>query len=308
MRLKVILNPYANRWGARAQAPRVAEAFRAAGFDCDLTITATPGEGTPAAEVAARENYDAIVAAGGDGTINEVINGLIRAAGDGPTRPFGIVPIGTANDFNLMAGLPKTVEESVGVIVAGRTRRIDAGQVNERYFINNSAAAMEPMVTLENIKMKRLSGEMRYVVALLRALAKLKPWTMALAWDGGGYEGPAYLLSVCNSPRTGGFMMAPGAALDDGLLDMVFAPQVSKGAVVSILLRLMRGEHIHHPAVTFRRVTAIDVTSAPGTPLHSDGELFAEAATRVRYRVLPGKVTLLTPQAKLYADAADSHG
>ena len=296
MRAKIILNPYANRWGAKAQAPATAAAFRAAGVDCDLVLTGAPREGEALAEQAAREGYDAVIAAGGDGTINEVINGVLRAAGDGPTVPFGIVPLGTANDFNLMAGLPKTVEESIRVIAAGRTHQIDAGQVNERFFINNSAAAMEPMVTLENIKMKRLSGEIRYIVALLRALAKLKPWDMTLTWDGGSYQGPAYLLSVCNSPRTGGFMMAPGAVLDDGQLDMVFAPQVSKGQVVSILLKLMRGEHIHHPAVTFQRVTAIDVTSRPGTPLHSDGEIFAESAETVRYRVLPGKVTLISGQ------------
>lgn len=295
MRVKVVLNPYANRWGAKAQAEETAEAFRAAGVECDLVVTETARQGVSIAEAAAREGYDAVVAAGGDGTINEVINGLIRAAGDGPTVPFGIIPLGTANDFNLMAGLPDAVEDSVRVIVAGKTRRIDAGQVNDRFFINNSAAAMEPMVTIENIKMTRLSGEIRYIVALLRALLKLKPWQMKLTWDGGGYEGPAYLLSVCNSPRTGGFMMAPGAELDDGLLDMVFAPQVSKGAVISILLKLMQGKHIHHPAVTFQRITAIDLTSTPGTPLHSDGELFAEAAETVSYRVLPGKVTLLTP-------------
>jgi len=295
MRVKVILNPYANRWGAKTQAGVTADAFRAAGVDCDLVVTETARQGTPLAEAAARGGYDAVIAAGGDGTINEVINGVIRAAGDGPTVPFGVVPLGTANDFNLMAGLPAAIEDSVRVIAAGRTRQIDAGQVNDRFFINNSAAAMEPMVTLENIKMTRLSGEIRYIVALLRALAKLKPWTMHLTWDGGGYDGPAYLLSVCNSPRTGGFMMAPGAELDDGLLDMVFAPQVSKGAVISILLKLMRGEHIHHPAVTFRRVTAIDLTSVPGTPLHSDGEIFTESAETVSYRVLPGKITLLTP-------------
>jgi len=294
MRVKVILNPYANRWGAKAQAEETAEAFRAAGVECDLVITETARQGVAIAEAAAREGYDAVVAAGGDGTINEVVNGLIRAAGDGPTVPFGIVPLGTANDFNLMAGLPDTIGESVRVIAAGKTRRIDAGQVNDRFFINNSAAAMEPMVTIENIKMTRLSGEIRYIVALLRALVKLKPWQMKLVWDGGGYEGPAYLLSVCNSPRTGGFMMAPGAELDDGQLDMVFAPEVSKGSVISILLKLMQGKHIHHPAVTFRRITAIDLTSTPGTPLHSDGELFAETAETVSYRVLPGKVTLLT--------------
>jgi len=294
MRVKVILNPYANRWRAGAQAGATADAFRAAGVDCDLVLTDGPRHGDALAEAAARDGYDAVIAAGGDGTINEVINGLLRAAGDGPTVPFGIVPLGTANDFNLMAGLPPTIAAAVAVIAAGRTRPIDAGQVNERFFINNSAAAMEPMVTLENIKMTRLSGEIRYIVALLRALAKLKPWQMALTWDGGGYDGPAYLLSVCNSPRTGGFTMAPGALLDDGQLDMVFAPQVSKGQVIAILLKLMRGQHIHHPAVTFRRVTAIDLTSRPGTPLHSDGEIFAEAAEVVRYRVLPGRVRLLS--------------
>lgn len=295
MRVKVILNPYANRWGAGAQAAATADAFRVAGVACNLVVTESPGQGTPLAVAATRDGYEAVVAAGGDGTINEVINGLISAAGDGPTVPFGIIPLGTANDFNLMAGLPDNIGAAVGVIAAGRTRRIDAGQVNGRFFINNSAAAMEPMVTLENIKMKRLSGEVRYVVALLRALTKLKPWRMNLAWDGGGYEGPAYLLSVCNSPRTGGFTMAPGASIDDGLLDMVFAPQVSKGTVIAILLKLMKGEHINHPAVTFQRVTAIDLTSTPGTPLHSDGEIFTESATVVSYRVLPGKVTLLTP-------------
>ena len=107
MRVKVILNPYANRWRAREQAAAVAAAFRAAGVDCDLTITTTPGEGTPLAEAAARDGYDAVVAAGGDGTINEVINGLLRA-GHSPTRPFGIIPLGTANDFNL--NIPRYVD------------------------------------------------------------------------------------------------------------------------------------------------------------------------------------------------------
>ena len=184
MRVKVILNPYANRWGAKAQAGATADAFRAAGVVCDLVVTETARQGTPLAEAAARDGYDAVVAAGGDGTINEVINGVIRAAGDGPTMPFGVVPLGTANDFNLMAGLPAAIEDSVRVIAAGRTRQIDAGQVNDRYFLNNSAAAMEPMVTLETIKMTRLSGEIRYLVALLRALAQLKPWTTHLTWDG----------------------------------------------------------------------------------------------------------------------------
>ncbi len=295
MNAKIILNPYANRWGARDQAPAVEAACHAAGLDFDLTLTSQPGEAIPLAQTAAEDPaYDAVVAAGGDGTINEVVNGVLLAAGDRPTKPFGILPLGTANDFARMAGLPLDLAGSVGVIAAGHTRQIDGGRVNERFFINNSAAAMEPMVTIENIRMKRLSGEIRYVVALIRALARLTPWQMQITWDGGGYDGPAYLLSVCNSPRTGGFMMAPGAEIDDGQFDMVFAPQVPKTTVLAVLAGLMRGTHINHPAVTFLRTTEITLHSRPGTPLHADGEVFTESAEFVHYQILPGQVTLLS--------------
>jgi len=294
MNVKVILNPYANRWRAQAQIGPVEAALRAARLDYDLTVTRAPHEGTAVAAAAARQGYDAIVAAGGDGTIGEVVNGLLQAAGDGPSLPFGIIPLGTANDFCRMAGLPLDLPGSVRVIAAGQTRQVDAGMVNGRYFINNSAAAMEPMVTLENIRMQRLSGELRYLVALARAIIKLKAWQMEVVWEGGSYTGPAYLLSVCNSPRTGGFTMAPGALLDDGLFDMVFAPQLPKRTVLAVLLRLLRGgRHIHHKDVVFERTPWLRVASTPGTPVHADGEIFTESATVVAYQILPRKVTLL---------------
>lgn len=296
MNVKVILNPYANRWGAQEKVGLVERALTAAQLDYDLTVTEAPVAGmTLAREAAAGGRYDAVVAAGGDGTINEVVNGVIAAAADQPTLPFGVIPIGSANDFNLMAGLPGTIEESVRVIAAGHTRAIDAGEVNGRYFVNNSAVAMEPMVTLETYKIQRLTGEIRYVAGLLRALVKLSAWQMHIEWDNGGYDGPAYLLSVCNSPRTGGFTMAPGAAIDDGVFNVVFAPEVPKRTVVNVLLRLMRGTHVNHPAVTYVPTTRLSLTSEPGTPVHADGEVFDAAATAVTYRLLPGKVRLLSP-------------
>ena len=293
MKVKVILNPYANRWGAKAKIEAIQAALSATPLTYDLTVTTKPGEGTSIAATAVAGGYEAVVAAGGDGTINEVINGLIPAAAGGPTVPFGIIPIGSANDFSLMAGVPMEIEASVQAIAAGQTRQIDAGQVNDRYFINNCAVAMEPMVTLESLKIKRISGELRYILGLIRALVKLKAWQMQISWDGGGYEGPMYLLSVCNSPRTGGFHMAPGAQIDDGVFDFVFAPEVPRRTVLAILARLMRGTHIHHPAVTFGRTKTLSLTSQPGTPVHADGEVFTRSATAVSYRILPGKVTLL---------------
>lgn len=294
MRVKVILNPYANRWGARAQIPAVQAALETAGLDYHMVMTERVGEGIDEAHAAIGENYDAVVAAGGDSTVNEVINGLISAAGDGPTIPFGVMPLGTGNDFADMTGIPRNLNQAAHVIAAGATRAIDAGRVNQRYFDNNSAVAMEPMVTLENIRMTRLSGNLRYVVALFRALARLKAWQMEVVWDDGRYEGPVYLLSVCNSARTGGiFQMAPGAVMDDGLLDFVLLPEVSRLQVLALLPGLFSGRHINNARITFTRTTRLHIKSQPGTPLHTDGEIIGEAVEELDYEVLPGKICLL---------------
>lgn len=302
MNVKVILNPYANRWQAQAQASTMMAALKTAGVTAELAITDGPEHGITLARQAAEAGYDAVIAAGGDGTINEVINGVLQATPENaPTLPFGIMPVGTANDFTRMQNIPLNLVLAAQTIAAGHTRQIDAGVITgswgdaPRYFVNNSAVAMEPMITLENIRMKRLSGEIRYLVALVKGIFKLKAWQMHISWDGGGYDGPAYLLSVCNGPRTGGFQMAPEAKFDDGLYDFVFAPEVPKRTVVAVLLKLLKGEHIHHPAVTYQRTAQIALTSEPGTPIHADGELFTESATAVSYHILPDKVTLLAP-------------
>lgn len=298
MTYKIILNPFANRWGARARQGDIEAAFRAAGAAYDLVVTEGPGMGTAVAREAAAAGYTAVVAAGGDGTVSEVVNGLIQAAGDAPTAPLGIIPLGSANDFSLMMDIPMEVDTAVNAIMNGQIQQVDAGQITWgeqiHYFNNNSAVAMEPMVTLEHIKIHRIKGEMRYYVALVKALFKLKAWQMRITWDDGEFEGPVYLLSVCNGPRTGGFMMAPGAEVGDGRLDFVLAPEVGKGTLLMLLLKLMQGTHVEHPSVTFKRTQRLAIASQPGTPLHADGEILGETETAVSYQVLPGQITLLT--------------
>lgn len=298
MRVKVILNPYANRWQSQKNVPRVQQILDAAQLDYDLAVTDKPQAGTSLAEAAVHEGFNAVVAAGGDGSINEVINGILRATPEGPTIPFGILPLGTANDFNLMAGLPSRVEKAAQVIAQGHTRQIDAIKVNDRFSINNSGLAMEPMVTLENIRMTRLSGEIRYIVALLKVIVKMTAWQMRVHWDNGQYEGPVYLLSICNSPRTGGFKIAPGAEIDDGQFDIVLAPELPKTTVLYLLIKLMQGTMVEDERVTFVRSTRLSVASQPGTPAHTDGEIISESLTQVDYQMLPGKVTLISPQTQ----------
>jgi diacylglycerol kinase (ATP) len=297
MRVKIILNPYANRWGAGERQMAVEAACQAAGLAYDLHVTQRAGEATEVAATAVTEGFTAVIAAGGDGTISEVANGLLRATPDEePTMPFGIFPIGSANDFAKMQGYEGGLETAVQRIVQGKTRQIDVGRMNVdgrvHYFNNNSAMAMEPMVTLEHIKIKRISGEMRYYVALARGIIKLKAWHMNIIWDDGAYDGPTFLLSVCNGPRTGGFMMSPGAQFDDGLLNYVLAPKVSKFTFLNMLLRLIKGTHLEHPKVISGATRCLTITSQPGTPIHADGEILSEAAQTITYEVLPDKLTL----------------
>lgn len=295
MRIKVILNPYANRWQAGRKVELVQQAFTAVSLSPTIFQTTTPGQATAVARQAATQ-YDAVVAAGGDGTINEVINGLIQAAADGPTIPFGVMPIGTANDLSDTTNIPRDLQQAAQLIANGRVRPIDAARVNDHFFINNCAIGMEPLVTQENVKIKRLSGTIRYLVALVRALKRLQAWQMRIRFDEQTFDGRAVLLSVCNGPRTGGiFQMAPGALFDDGYLDYLFAPDLPKQTILGLLPRLLNGSHIQHPQLTHGRARRITIQCQPGTPIHADGELIADAATQIDYQVLPGKVRLLAP-------------
>lgn len=302
MKIKVILNPYANRWGAGERVNLVESALHEAGLDYALVTTTRPGEGTALAATAVSEGFDAVVAAGGDGTISEIANGLITAVSpQDPTLPLGIMPIGSANDLAKMMGLPLDLPAAARLIAAGHTKRLDAGCIQydgkTHYFDNNSAIAMEPMITLEHMKISRISGEARYYLAILKGVIKLKAWQMSISWDDGQYVGPTYLLSVCNGPRTGGMMIAPGALMDDGYFDIVLAPEVPKTTVISFLLKLTKGTHVQHPAITFTRTTSLKITSDPGTPLHADGEILSEAAREINYSILPQKITFLAPAA-----------
>jgi len=295
MNVKVILNPYANRWKAQQRDTELKSALNAAGFAYDLVSTEAPKHAITLAETAVSQGYDAVIAAGGDGTISEVVNGLLRAAGEGDPLPLGILPMGSANDFSDLLGLPHDLTAAARLIATGRTRKLDAGRVNNHFFINNSAIGMEPMVTIKSQKIKHLSGGTRYMAAMLRTLIQLRSWHMSIKWDNGSYTGNCILLSMCNGPRTGGFPMAPGAELDDGLLDFVFAPDMPKLMLVQVLVKLIKGTHITHPLVTFARTTRLTVECEQGLPLHADGEILGTAVRSITYQVLPAKTLIFTP-------------
>lgn len=303
MTAKIILNPYAGRWKAQAAIPEIERCCREIGLEIDLVVTDEPGHGIELAQKAVQEGFSPVVAAGGDGTISEVMNGLLAAAGSGSVCPLGIIPLGSADDLADMLDLDKTIETACRSIQAEYVRTIDVGCVNGRYFDNNSAVGLEPVVTLTQAAMKYIKGTPRYVLAALKAIASHRPWQAKLTWDDGAYEGPIVLASIGNTRRTGGtFYMTPEAAPDDGFLDLVFAARMSRLRLLKLLPSTFDGSHVDQAGITYVRTRQVTIECDPPTPIQADGEVFETAATQIDYSIQPGRLPVIVP-----AQNGDSH-
>jgi len=151
----VILNPYSNRWEAGRRAPELEARLSAANIDFILQKTERPGHAIELARNAVHSGYLPLIAVGGDGAVSEVVNGLLQATPPDqyPAGPLGLIPFGTANDLTDVIGIPRDLEAAVQVIADGKTRRMDVGRVNGHFFGNNAAIGLEPMVTIENIRL-----------------------------------------------------------------------------------------------------------------------------------------------------------
>ncbi len=292
--IKVILNPTGGRLSRAARQTKVEQALRQAGLHYHLAVTGYPGHALELARQAALEGWPLIVAAGGDGTISEVVNGLVQAAGEGIAGTLGILPLGTANDLAAGLRLPQGIAAACRRWQSGQTRLIDVGQVNGRYFVNNSAVGLEPVVTMAYEKIRWVKGRPRYLMAALQCIWRAKPWLMRLAWNHSEYHGPITLVSVGNSRRTGGmFYLTPQAQLDNGYLDFIYAGKLSRGQLLRLLPQTLNGSHIATPHVVYRRTAALSISAATPTPIQADGEIIDHAATSINYRILPGKLRLL---------------
>jgi YegS/Rv2252/BmrU family lipid kinase len=301
MTAKVILNPYAGRWLAQQRRPEAEAALRTAGVEYELATTERPGHGIELAEEAARQGFSPVISAGGDGSISEVVNGLAlaAAASGGQMATFGVLPLGSANDFVDNLGLPRDLIGAAQVIASGRTRLLDLGQVNGRFFDNNAAIGLEPYITLIQQRITRLRGDLRYLMATLRGVMDNPRWTMRLEWDGGEYEGPVTLVTVGNSPRTGGiFYTTPHADPFDGRLTFVYGYMATRIEILRLLPRTMKpgpGSYVEHPAIHEVHATWLRVRSEQPTPAHADGEIFDPAIRELEYRVFPARLPVLLP-------------
>jgi len=301
MTAKVILNPYSNRWNAKARWPEAADALRAEGVDFDLATSESTHQVTPLAEQAARDGFSPIIAAGGDGTIGEVVNGMARAAKstDEPLGPLGILPLGSANDLVQNLGLPLDLRAAAHVIAAGSVRRMDLGWVNGLYFANNSATGLEPHITLIQQKITWIHGVPRYIFAALRGIMDNPHWMMKISWDGGEYEGPSLLVTVGNGARTGGLFMSPHADPFDGKFHFVYGYRKTRREILGIFPRTMKpgpGNYVEAEGIHEQTATWIKVHLESPAAAHVDGEIFSTSIQDLEYQIQPGRLKILYPE------------
>ena len=300
MTAKVILNPYSNRWNSQKRWPETESALKAAGVDFEVVISQKKGQIVTLAEQAVYEKCSPIIVAGGDGSIGDAANGLMRAAQStkGQLVPLGIMPTGSANDLVYALGLPMDLQEAAKIIAAGKTKAMDLGKLNDHYFVNNSAAGLEPYVTIKHEKIHWIKGIVRYLVAAVQAIMDKPEWQANIKWDGGEFNGKISLISIGNGRRTGGFFMTPHADPFDGKLTLAFGYRATRLGLFQALPRAFnedKGSYIEMDGMHEVHTTRISVHLDQPSPAHTDGELFPDWMQDFEYEILPKCLNIIVP-------------
>lgn len=276
----------------------IREALEKAGVAGDFLETRGVGHGTTLAEDAARGGAEAVVAIGGDGTVNEVVNGLLRVPPE--KRPaFGLVPDGTGNDYGYLLGLRAgDLDGAARVLADGVTRVLDAGEVDGRFFANGVGLGFDGAVAEAASKVRYLKGFPAYLWSVFTVLKTWENFTLTLTIDGRAIEGRAFLAAVANGPRSGGgFLLAPDAAPDDGTLDVCRLGDLGKIEALRHLPKALDGSHVGLPWATILRGREVVLASDRPLTAHVDGNLATGVAhpEPLRIRILPRALRVIVP-------------
>ncbi|NQT60247.1 MAG: diacylglycerol kinase family lipid kinase [Bacteroidetes bacterium] len=289
--IKIILNPAAAKGKAGRAGPRIRKIMDSYNVSYDLVVTKEIWHAARVAEEAAKQGYAVVVAAGGDGTCNEVINGLMaynRAdGGQKMETAFAVFPIGRGNDFAYSLGVPSSLDEAIRLLLDGKSKRIDIAKVcggdypEGRYFVNGLGIGFEPLVNLTASRYKRISGVLSYVIAVIQIM-KNYPEAIPVLLQYGDKDAVVSVntqqISICNGRRMGGaFLLGPDAELDDGQLDLCYVNRpVSGSKILYLVTRFFRGTQKSHEFVSSDLVGDILVKTqngGKGLICHIDGEM-----------------------------------
>ena len=308
MKTKLIVNPVSGTNDAANHLASINERLRQHGDTLDIVMTVAEGDATRMAADAARGGYDRLIAAGGDGTLNDVLNG-VGLVKDGFARvTFGVIPLGTGNDFATALGIPEDIEAAVEALLLSEPTSIDLGRLNDRYFINVSGGGFIAEVSdAVNPQLKTIAGKLAYLVGGAHVLLSHEPIGARVTINNPGEEERVCELSlhafaVCNSRLIGGGqLIAPDAIIDDGELDVCLIEKMPTMEFVSLLRRVSTGEHVHDDRVTYFRASRLAFGFDRVVKVNTDGQVIETA--HCSYEVLHRVARFLSPRADIRVSA-----
>lgn len=300
-RVKLIFNPHADRGRAWNLASSL-QAIIAGRKEFDWAATEYPGHATELARLAADEGFDIVAALGGDGTVHEVVNGLMAVPER--SRPLmAAVPIGSGNDFCHNIGVPADHEAAMQRILHGTPRAIDLGRVSDGsgrtvHWDNTLGIGFDATVTIYSYQITRLQGFAMYLWAVIQTILRNHDAPrMRIETDEESFDEPLLMVTVCNGPREGGgFLVAPDARPDDGVLNYAMITKVSRAMMFRLIPEVMNGTHGRFRQVRLGQCRRMRLTSEAPVTVHTDGEIFAgftSGVTELSIEVAPGSLQIL---------------
>lgn len=291
MKIKVILNVAAGRGKAKKAIPTIKDIFKARNLTLDMDVTQGPGEATHLSRQACKKDFDIIVAAGGDGIVNEVVNGMV-----GSNSALGVIPIGLGNDFAKGMNIPSKLELACLTIHEGALKQIDVGKVNDRYFVNGLGIGFDAYVAKESQKIKWFfNPNWIYLYTVLRTLFRYKAPMVKINFDDVTLDKRVLLVAIGNGRSSGGgFLLTPEAEFDDGLMDVCIIEMTERLKLLKSLPKAIRGTHIKLPYVRTLKTKKITIDSSSLLLAHVEGEILQ--SQRYQIEILPKMLRVMVPR------------
>lgn len=287
-----ILNPTAGKGRSVQCFEQVKEIFEKNHAEYEVWETTYAGEATELARKAVAEGYENIISVGGDGTILEVVTGIV-----GSGCSVGLIPAGTGNDFIRSLGMSTDVAEAAEVILAGRTEKVDLAKTEEdKYFMNVAGCGFDTEVIYYTERFKKnFRGQLAYIMGVMKALFGFSHISAKIELDDQVIEKDIYLVAVANGKTYGGGMkVAPHADAQDGLFDVTVIDRVSKLTVLSILPKFIKGKHDDVKQISSYRSRRVRITCGENVPINMDGEIIGR--TPMGFEIMPKALNMFVPQ------------
>jgi diacylglycerol kinase (ATP) len=305
----LIVNPVSGTDAASSHLPVINERLREHVGTLDIVMTVAAGDAARAAAAAVRDGCDRLFVAGGDGTLNEAVNGVGATPGGFERVTFAVIPLGTGNDFATALGMPPDVDDALAAIVAGRSVAVDVGRLNDRYFINVSAGGFIAEVSdAVDPKLKTLAGKLAYLIGGAQVLFSHEPLAARVRTSSGrDAEVTLTIFAVCNSRLIGGGrVIAPEAAIDDGLFDVCLIEEMPTLEFLGLLRRVADGGHVDDDRVAYFRTADLELTFPRPTKVNTDGEVLE--ASSCRYELLPAALRIIAPGTSQHGEGGQPPG